>query len=161
MKPVETILTSAVAGGRRADGGSRPVADYGSMADCNSAALIDRDGSIGWLCLPRYDGNAVFARIVDPDGGYWSIGPAASYESSRRYLPGTLLAVTTVTTDSGTVKLTDAMVFASGQPGHDLGYDAPHEVVRSVEGVSGEVELVLELAPRPEYGLIKPLIRRG
>jgi hypothetical protein len=64
MKPVETILTRAVTGGRHADGGSQPVADYGVMADCNSAALIDRDGSIDWLCLPRHDGDAVFARIL-------------------------------------------------------------------------------------------------
>jgi alpha,alpha-trehalase len=159
MKPAESIVTTAITGGEHADGASQPIANYGLMADCNSAALIDRDGSIDWLCLPRYDADAVFARILDRDGGHWSIRPAASYGSSRRYLPGTLVVETTFTTDSGTVKLTDAMVFAEGQRGHDLGYDAPHELVRSVEGVSGEVELVLELAPRPEYGLIKPLIR--
>ena len=49
----------------------RPVADYGLLADCNSAALVDRDGSIEWLCLPRYDSDAVFARILDADAGHW------------------------------------------------------------------------------------------
>jgi GH15 family glucan-1,4-alpha-glucosidase len=138
---------------------SQPVANYGLLADCNSAALVDRDGSIDWLCLPRYDSDAVFARLLDPDAGHWSIRPAGPYRAERRYLPGTLVVETTFTTDTGQVRLTDAMAFAEGQRGHDLGYDAPHELIRSVEGVSGEVELELELAPRPQYGLIKPLVR--
>jgi GH15 family glucan-1,4-alpha-glucosidase len=138
---------------------SQPVANYGLLADCNSAALVDRDGSIDWLCLPRYDSDAIFARLLDPDAGHWSIRPAASYRAERRYLPGTLVVETTFTTDTGQVRLTDAMAFAQGQRGHDLGYDAPHELIRSVEGLSGEVELALELAPRPQYGLIKPLVR--
>src|SRR5918911_532667 len=143
-----------------ARGAFTPIGDYGLLADCNSAALVARDGSIDWLCLPRYDSDAIFARILDPDGGHWSIRPAGSYASERRYLPGTLVIETTFTTDTGTVRLTDALVFAEGQRGHELGYDAPHELVRSVEGVSGEVALVLELAPRTEYGLVRPLFRR-
>jgi GH15 family glucan-1,4-alpha-glucosidase len=138
---------------------SQPVANYGLLADCNSAALVDRDGSIDWLCLPRYDSDAVFARLLDPDAGHWSIRPTRPYRAERRYLPGTLVVETTFTTDTGQVRLTDAMAFAVGQRGHDLGYDAPHELIRSVEGVAGEVELELELAPRPQYGLIKPLVR--
>jgi alpha,alpha-trehalase len=138
---------------------SQPVANYGLLADCNSAALVDRDGSIDWLCLPRYDSDAVFARLLDPDAGHWSIRPTAPYRAERRYLPGTLVVETTFTTDTGQVRLTDAMAFAEGQRGHDLGYDAPHELIRSVEGVAGEVEFELELAPRPQYGLIKPLVR--
>jgi GH15 family glucan-1,4-alpha-glucosidase len=157
MKPAPTTLSAPLKA--RSSGESQPIAHYGLLADCNSAALVDRDGSIDWLCLPRYDSDAVFARILDPAGGHWSIRPAGEFTSERRYLPGTLVVETTFTTDTGTVKLTDAMVFAEGQRGHDLGYDAPHELDRSVEAVSGEVELLLELAPRPEYGLIKPLIR--
>jgi len=137
----------------------RPVADYGLLADCNSAALVDRYGSVDWLCLPRYDSDAIFSRLLDPGAGHWSIRPAGSYSSERRYLPGTLVIETTFTTDTGTVRLLDAMAFALGQRGHDLGFDAPHELLRAVEGVAGEVDLGLELAPRPEYGLIKPLIR--
>jgi alpha,alpha-trehalase len=157
MKPAPTTLSAPLAA--RSSGESQPIANYGLLADCNSAALVDRDGSIDWLCLPRYDSDAVFARILDPAGGHWSIRPAGEFTSERRYLPGTLVVETTFTTGTGRVKLTDAMVFAEGQRGHDLGYDAPHELDRSIEGVSGEVELLLELAPRPEYGLIKPLIR--
>ena len=157
MKPAPTTLSAPLKA--PSSGESQPIANYGLLADCNSAALVDRDGSIDWLCLPRYDSDAVFARILDPAGGHWSIRPAGAFTSERRYLPGTLVVETTFTTDTGAVKLTDAMVFAEGQRGHDLGYEAPHELDRSVEGVSGEVELLLELAPRPEYGLIKPLVR--
>jgi alpha,alpha-trehalase len=141
------------------DGGSKPIADYGLLADCNSAALVDRDGSIGWLCLPRYDSPAVFAQILDPEGGHWQIKPSGAYRSERRYLPGTLVIETTFVTESGSVRLTDAMAFGESQRDHDLGFGAPHLVLRLVEGVLGEVELALELAPRPEYGLVKPLFR--
>jgi GH15 family glucan-1,4-alpha-glucosidase len=140
--------------------GSQPIADYGLLADCNTAALVDREGSIDWLCLPRYDSPSVFGRILDPDAGHWSIRPAAAFTTERRYVPGTLVVETTFTTESGVAKLTDALAFAEGQRGHDLGYDAPHEILRGVEGVSGEVELVLELAARTEYGLVRPLFRR-
>src|SRR5215468_1844262 len=139
--------------------GSQPIGDYALLADCNSAALVARDGSIDWFCLPRYDSPSVFGRMLDPAAGHWSIRPAGAFTTERRYLPGTLVLETTFTTDTGMVRLTDALVFAEGQRGHDLGYDAPHELVRCVEGISGEVELVFELAPRTEYGLVRPLFR--
>ena len=137
----------------------RPVADYGLLADCNCAALVDREGSVDWLCLPRYDSASVFARILDPAAGHWSIRPAGEFSAERRYLPGTLVIETTFSTERGSVRLTDALAFPEGQRGHDLGLDTPHELLRSVEGVSGSVDLGLELAPRPEYGLYRPLIR--
>ena len=137
----------------------RPIADYGLLADCTTAALVATSGSIDWLCLPHYDSPAVFARILDPGAGHWSIAPTGEAAVTRRHLPGSLVVETTFTTDTGTVRLTDALAFAPGQRGHDLGKDAPHEVLRLVEGVSGEVELRCELAPRPEYGLVRPLFR--
>jgi GH15 family glucan-1,4-alpha-glucosidase len=149
--------TAAVA--TTATGTSVPIADYGLIADCNSAALVSRDGSVDWLCLPRYDSPAVFARILDPVGGHWSIRPVGEFRSERRYLAGSLVLETTFTTDTGAVRLRDALAFAPGQRRHDLGLDAPHELLRSVEGVEGSVDLVLELAPRPEYGLLEPLFR--
>jgi alpha,alpha-trehalase len=154
-----SVITQPASSASRAGEPSQPVANYGLLADCNSAALVDRDGSIDWLCLPRYDSDAVFVRLLDPDAGHWSIRPAQSYTATRRYLPGTLVIETVFTTETGEVRLTDAMAFAEGQRGHDLGYDAPHELLRSVEGISGGVELELELAPRPQYGLIRPLVR--
>src|SRR4051794_8190509 len=136
-----------------------PIADYALLADCNSAALVSRDGSIDWLCMPRYDSPSVFARVLDPDAGHWSIRPVEDYEVTRRYLPGTLVVETTFTTANGSVRLVDAMAFAEGQRHHDLGYDAPHLLLRLVEGVEGTVQLELELAPRGEYGLVRPLFR--
>jgi alpha,alpha-trehalase len=142
------------------DAGSIPIGDYGMLADCNSAALVSRAGSVDWLCLPRYDSPAIFARLLGPDAGHWSIRPAGEFRSEHRYLPGTLAIETTFTTESGTVRVTDALAFAEGQRGHELGLSVPHELLRLVEGVSGTVELELELAPRPEYGLVRPLFRR-
>src|SRR4051812_28259519 len=137
----------------------RPIADYGLLADCTSAALVSSAGSIDWLCLPRFDSPAVFTRLLDPAAGHWSITPVEDFEATRRYLPGTLVIETTFTTASGSVRLTDALAFQPGQRGHDLGKDAPHELLRSVEGTEGTVELRFELAPRPEYGLVRPLFR--
>lgn len=136
-----------------------PIASYGMLSDCHSAALVSRTGSIDWLCLPRFDGPAVFARLLDPAAGHWSIRPTAAFEVRRRYVPGTLVLETTFTTAAGSVRLTDALGFAPGQRGHDLGLDAPHELLRTVEAVSGDVEVAMELAPRPEYGLVRPLLR--
>jgi GH15 family glucan-1,4-alpha-glucosidase len=155
----DTLLTQPEMSAPGGAGASTPIADYGLLADCNSAALVSRDGSIDWLCLPRYDSDAIFARILGDAAGHWSIRPMGDYAVERRYLPGTLVIETTFTTETGQVRLRDAMAFAPGQSGHALGFDSPHEVLRSVEGVAGEVEMNLELAPRPEYGLITPLIR--
>src|SRR5919109_3928249 len=153
-----TPAPTRASGGRTGD--FRPIAAYGLLADCNSAALVDRYGSVDWLCVPRYDSDAVFARILDPDAGHWSIRPVGSFSTQRRYLPGPLVLETTFTTAEGSIRLIDAMSFAEGQRGHELGLDAPHELVRLVEGVSGQVQLAMELAPRPEYGLVRPLFRR-
>ncbi|HKE80867.1 MAG TPA: glycoside hydrolase family 15 protein [Solirubrobacteraceae bacterium] len=156
---MSTISEPASTVADRRASGFRPIADYGLLADCTSAALVDRDGSIDWLCMPHYDSPAVFARILDPNAGHWSIAPVGECTSARRYVPGTLVIETTFTTATGAVRLIDAMAFAPGQRGHDLGRRAPHEVLRLIEGVSGEVDLDMELAPRPEYGLVQPLFR--
>jgi GH15 family glucan-1,4-alpha-glucosidase len=145
---------------RRDGSGSLPIAAYGMLSDCSSAALVGADGSIDWLCLPRFDSPAVFARLLDPDAGHWSITPAQPFTARRRYLPGSLVLETTFTTASGSVHVLDALAFEHGQRGHELGVAAPHELLRLVEGLTGTVELVVELAPRPEYGLVEPLFRQ-
>jgi alpha,alpha-trehalase len=156
---MSTVIPHPADAAAGAAGAFKPIADYGLLADCNSSALVDRTGSIDWLCLPRYDSPSVFGRILGDDAGHWSIRPVGAFTSERRYLPGTLVLETTFTTDTGSVRVTDALVFAEGQRGHDLGYDAPHELVRTVQGLAGDVELAFELAPRTEYGLVRPLIR--
>lgn len=136
-----------------------PISGYGLLSDCNSAALVGTDGSVDWLCLPRFDGPSVFGRILDHDAGHFSIRPTDDYEVVRRYLPGTLVLETTFTTAGGRVALLDALAFKKGQRGHELGLDAPHELLRSVRGLEGTVELALEFQPRPEYGLGRPFMR--
>src|SRR5215213_11008389 len=84
---------------------STPIADYGLLADCNGSALADRAGSIDWLCMPRYDSDAIFARLLDPAAGHWSLRPAGEFEARRRYLPGTLAIETTFSTPTGSVRL--------------------------------------------------------
>src|SRR3954465_15339318 len=100
---------SSSAAGRDA---STPIADYGLLADCNGSALLDRAGSIDWLCMPRYDSPALFGRLLDPGARHWTIKPAGAFEAERRYLPGTLTVETTFTTATGTVRLIDAMASA-------------------------------------------------
>src|SRR4051812_13524540 len=137
----------------------KPIADYGLLSDCNTSALVSRDGSIDWLCMPRFDSPALFARILDPEAGHWTIAPAVRSSVERRYAAGTLVAETQFASDTGRLRLTDGMAFADGQRKHELGNDAPHELLRVVEGLEGEVEIEFELAARPEYGLVKPLVR--
>src|SRR5512144_937305 len=90
---------------------SKPLAAYGVLSDCNSAALVARDGSVDWLCMPRFDSPAVFAAILDPEAGHWSIRPAGMFGSERRYADGSLVLETTFTTETGVVRLRDALVF--------------------------------------------------
>ena len=145
--------------GPREQVGFLPIADYAMLSDSSSAALVAKDGSIDWLCLPRFDSSALFARLLDPDAGHWQIEPTSAYTVERRYRPHTLVLETTFTTETGKARLVDALVFEEGQRGHELGMNPPHELLRSVEGLEGRVELRMELAPRPEYGLVHPLIR--
>ncbi len=148
---------------RRVDGGTvsrLPIADYAVLSDCHSAALVSRDGSIDWLCFPRFDSPSVFGRILDDAAGHWSISPAGGtpFETTRRYVDDTLLLETTFTTADGSVTMTDAMAVGRNERGHALGAGAVGTVLRRLVGVEGEIELELEYAPRPEYGLVAPAL---
>ncbi|MEX1045845.1 MAG: glycoside hydrolase family 15 protein [Actinomycetota bacterium] len=137
----------------------KPIADHALLSDCHSAALVSRDGSIEWLCFPRFDSPAIFARLLDEDAGHWSIRPAEKYKTSRRYLEGTMVLETTFETGSGTLVLQDAMALGDREQGHELGAGAPGILVRRIECTKGETEVEMEYAPRPEYGLIHPYLR--
>jgi GH15 family glucan-1,4-alpha-glucosidase len=135
-----------------------PIADYALLSDCRSAALVSRAGSVDWLCLPRFDGPSVFARLLDDAGGHWSIlVPGA--EGARRYVDQTMALETTCRTRSGTAVLTDAMAVGRNDRGHDLGAGSPGALLRRVACLDGVVEVEVEYAPRPEYGLVHPLLR--
>jgi GH15 family glucan-1,4-alpha-glucosidase len=118
---------------------------------------VSRAGSVDWLCLPRFDAPSVFARLLDDEGGHWSIGvPGAS--ATRRYAEATMALETTFEAAGGTAVLTDAMAVGRNDRGHDLGAGSPGALLRRVTCTAGEVEVAVEYAPRPEYGLIHPLL---
>lgn len=135
-----------------------PIADYALLSDCHSAALVSRTGSIDWLCFPRFDKPAVFAALLDDDAGFWSIRPTIATEASRGYVDGSMVLRTTMRTATGAATLTEAMALEADQHGHDLGSYAPRALLRRVECTDGEVELQMTYAPRPEFGLITPLL---
>jgi alpha,alpha-trehalase len=135
-----------------------PIADYALLSDRHSAALVSRDGSVDWLCLPRFDSPAVFARLLDADAGHWSIRPSSPFSVTRRYLDRTMVLETRFQTDTGTASVTDALLVGPDQHDHRLGAEAPHVLVRRVVCEIGSVELDIAYRPRPEYGLISPIL---
>lgn len=136
-----------------------PIADYGFLSDCASAALVDRDGSIDWWCVPRFDSPSVFGRLLDPDAGHRTLRPVGDFRSDRTYLSDTLVLRTVFRTESGEVAVTDALALEPGARGHHLGMRSPHVLLRQVEGLAGVVEMATELAPRMEYGRTEPHLR--
>ncbi|MDP9455752.1 MAG: glycoside hydrolase family 15 protein [Actinomycetota bacterium] len=134
------------------------IGDFGLLSDCQSAALVGRDGTVDWYCPERFDSPSVFARLLDEGGGHWSIRPTGPFETERAYLERTMVLRTEFRTPRGRVTLTDALAFGQGERGHEIGMRSPHVLLRRVEGLEGEVELALEFVPRLEYGLTEPLV---
>jgi GH15 family glucan-1,4-alpha-glucosidase len=139
---------------------STPIADHALLSDCHTAALVDREGSVEWLCFPAFDSASVFGRLLDDSAGHWSIRPVGEFETERRYLERTMVLETTFTTPGGTATLVDALAMGANERGHDLGGCAPSLLIRQLEGLSGRVEFEIEYVPRTEYGLVHPLLSR-
>src|SRR6516165_6335703 len=137
---------------------SLPIGDYALLSDCRSAALVSRAGSVDWLCFPRFDSPAVFARILDSGGGHFSIRPAGDFQASRAYAEQTMALETTFVTAAGTAVLTDAMAVGRNERGHDLGAGSPGVLLRRLACTTGDVDIEVSYAPRPEYGLIHPIV---
>jgi GH15 family glucan-1,4-alpha-glucosidase len=131
---------------------SLPIEDYALLGDTQSAALVGRDGSIDWLCMPRFDSGACFAALLgEPRHGRWLVAPAGGSRQVRRgYRGDTLVLETEFETDAGAVRLVDFML-----PNH-----AARQVVRLVEGVRGRVPVRMELRVAFEYGQAVPWVRR-
>jgi GH15 family glucan-1,4-alpha-glucosidase len=135
------------------------ISDYGFLADGRTAALVGKDGSVDWWCPARFDHASVFARLLDDDGGHWSIRPDGPFEVERGYLDGTLVLRTVFRTAQGTVAVTDALALEPGVRGHGIGRRSPGALLRTVEGLSGTVALVMSFAPRFEYGRVTAYLR--
>jgi GH15 family glucan-1,4-alpha-glucosidase len=126
------------------------IEDYALIGDTQTAGLVGRDGSIDWLCLPRFDSGACFAALLGHrEHGHWQIAPSAPARTTRRYHGDTLVLETTFTAPEGTVRVVDCMPPRERNP----------DVVRIVEGVSGRVSMRMDLVVRFDYGRSHPWIR--
>ncbi|MGI5224947.1 glycoside hydrolase family 15 protein [Actinoallomurus sp. CA-142502] len=128
------------------------IEDYALIGDTRSAALVGRDGSIDWLCLPRFDSPSCFAKLLgDESNGFWRLAPTGHEMAARRaYAGDTLILETVWETPTGTVKVIDFMPPRQANP----------HLVRIVEGVSGTVDMTAEISIRFDYGGIVPWVRR-
>ncbi len=128
------------------------IEDYALIGDTRTAALVGRDGSIDWLCVPRFDSPACFAALLGgPEHGRWKIAPEAEPSRiRRRYRDGTLVLETEFETADGVLRVTDCMPLPDGGT----------EVARMVEGLHGRVAVDMELVVRFDYGRVVPWVRR-
>ena len=128
------------------------IEDYALISDCNTAALIGRNGSIDWLCLPRFDSPACFAALLGgPEHGRWLIAPAdRAARAERRYIDGSLILVTTFETVGGAVELIDFISIRPGLPA----------LIRLVRGLRGHVAMCTEFVLRFDYGSLVPWVER-
>ncbi len=131
------------------------IEDYAVIGDLHTMALVGRDGSIDWLCLPHFDSAACFAQLLGTEeNGFWKIAPAGAPESvvgtRRRYRGNTLVLETEMDTKEGTIRLTDCMPIREQRP----------QVVRVVECVRGTVPVRMQMAVRFDYGEVVPWVTR-
>ncbi len=129
-----------------------PIEDYALIGDGRTAALVGRDGSIDWLCVPRFDAPACFAALLGgPEHGRWQIAPDAPVQrTQRRYRAHTLVLETDFETGGGGVRVVDCMPLSKDR----------RDIVRHVECLRGEVALRMELVIRFDYGHVVPWVRK-
>ncbi len=132
---------------------STPIEDYALIGDGETAALVGRDGSVDWLCWPRFDSDACFAALLGTqDNGSWRMRPAGAHRSAgRRYQDDTLVLETDFETDGGAVRVIDLMPMR----------DAASALVRIVVGLRGEVEMCSELRLRFDFGMLPPWVEQS
>ena len=127
------------------------IGDHAIIGDGRSAALVSKSGVIDWLCWPRFDCPSWFGAILDDDAGHFRVAPVGPARVERAYVYGTNVLVTRFVTSQGTLALTDLMpVACEAEKRREMLPD--HELLRVAHCEAGEVELELELVPRPHYG---------
>jgi GH15 family glucan-1,4-alpha-glucosidase len=139
-----------------------PIKDYAAIGDCGSIALISKEGSLDWLCWPRFDSPSLFGALLDSGkGGRFRICPEGSFETTRRYIDNTNVLETRFRTDTGIVRLVDVMpLLEASSLGTELAPE--HEVLRFAECIEGRVEMSITCDPRPGYASVVPVpIDRG
>jgi GH15 family glucan-1,4-alpha-glucosidase len=133
------------------------IGDYAMIGDCHSLALVGLDGSIDWLCFPRFDSPSVFARSLDEDAGHFRVAPLdVATEVRRTYLPATNVLETTFATRSGVLELTDCMPVRPFDQSAPTAVENFASVLRRVRCVDGRVSVAVDFRPRFEYGTVLP-----
>ena len=136
-----------------------PLAEHALLSDCRSVALVTGAGSVDWLCLPRMDSPSVFGRLLDPEAGHFRLAPdGEGFTATWRYRAPGLVLETRWSGPGGQLEVVDALAFGRRERGHDLGRTSPGVLLRRVRCVTGDVRVAVEFAPRPEYGLVHPLL---
>jgi GH15 family glucan-1,4-alpha-glucosidase len=120
------------------------IRDHAFLSDCRTAALVTRDGAVDWWPAPRFDSPSAFSALLDDEAGHWSLRPRDRFDATWRYRPGTLVLETTMRTANGTLQVTDALAFAPGARGHEIGREAPHALVRVAEALEGTVAVEVD-----------------
>ena len=137
------------------------IQDYAVIGDGRSAALISKQGSIDWLCWPRFDSESIFAAILDSKiGGHWSIRPVKASQVSRRYLEKTNVLQTSFASEAGETDLTDFMPATSEGRKRKMLWPE-HELVRQLKCTGGEMDFVVDFNPRLDYGHLLPKIKHA
>ena len=137
--------------------GYLPISAYALIGDCRSAALVGYDGSIDWLCLPRFDDASIFGRLLDAGkGGYWQIAPRGPHDAFQRYIDRGNIICTTFTTRTGRVTVTDFMPLHEDTVSHHARPHSHPRLVRVVSCLTGEVAVRNEMVPAPDYARQAP-----